>query len=73
VELGRRRNRVRAMMRERFEQAQQSGTLAHSLDADALALYIQIIFDGLCLQAAMGTSRQDLEEVAQRALQNWPA
>jgi AcrR family transcriptional regulator len=72
VELGRRRNRVRAMMRERFEQAQQSGSLASSLDVDALALYIQIIFDGLCFQAAMGTPRQDLEEVARRALQNWP-
>lgn len=73
VELGRRRNRVRAMMRERFEQAQQSGSLACGINVDALALYIQVVFDGLCVQAAVGTPRQDLEEVARRALENWPA
>lgn len=72
VELNRRRNRVRTMMRERFEQARQQGEFAETQDPDALALYIQIIFDGLTLQAAAGTSRESLEAVVERSLMNWP-
>ncbi|MBT1265479.1 TetR/AcrR family transcriptional regulator [Pseudomonas sp. NPDC087814] len=72
TELSRRRNRIRAMLRERFELAQQQGDLASTQDADALALYIQTVFDGLCLQAAAGTVRQQLETVVARALMSWP-
>ena len=71
-ELGRRRNRVRTMLRERFSQAQLAGDLDQSQDPDALALYIQIIFDGLCLQAASGTSSQELRKIVAYALKNWP-
>ena len=73
VELSRRRNRVRTMMCERFEQARQQGELAETQDPAALALYIQIIFDGLTLQAAAGTTRESLEAVVERSLMNWPA
>ena len=71
-ELARRRNRVRLLMRERFSQAQLAGELDQREDPDVLALYIQIIFDGLCLQAASGTPSQQLKQIVERALRNWP-
>jgi len=62
-----------AMLRTRFEQAKKSGELAKSSDPAALARYLMVMANGLCVQAAAGASEKELKEVASIALANWPA
>ena len=57
----------------RFEQAKKSGELAKASDPAALARYLMVMANGLCVQAAAGASEKELKEVAAIALANWPA
>ncbi len=61
------------MLRARFEQAKKSGDLANNCDAAALARYLMVMANGICVQAAAGASAKELQEVAVIALANWPA
>lgn len=72
IELARRRNRVETVMTERFKQGQLEGDLAIDVDAASLARYVELIFSGLCVQAASGNSREDLMVNAKRAMTCWP-
>lgn len=67
-ELVRRRNRGTALLAELFEQGQKSGNLVDTADAGELARYIQMVFSGLCVQAASGSSRSELQSCARFAL-----
>jgi AcrR family transcriptional regulator len=67
-ELVRRRNRVGALLTELFEQGQKSGNLVDTADAGALASYVQTVFSGLCVEAAAGSSRTELQNCARFAL-----
>jgi AcrR family transcriptional regulator len=71
--LARHRAEKEAMLRTRFEQAKKSGELAKSSDPAALARYLMVMANGLCVQAAAGASEKELKEVAAIALANWPA
>ena len=71
--LARHRAEKEAMLRTRFEQAKKSGELAKSSDPAALARFLMVMANGLCVQAAAGASEKELKEVASIALANWPA
>jgi len=71
--LARHRAEKEAMLRTRFEQARKSGDLPKSSDPAALARYVMVMSNGICVQAAAGASEHELKEVAAIALTNWPA
>jgi AcrR family transcriptional regulator len=71
--LARHRAEKEAMLRIRFEQARKSGDLPKSSDPAALARYVMVMSNGICVQAAAGASEKELKEVAVIALTNWPA
>jgi AcrR family transcriptional regulator len=70
--LARHRAEKEAMLRTRFEQAKKSGDLSKASDPAALARYLMVMANGICVQAAAGASLKDLREVAVMALANWP-
>ncbi len=61
-----------AMLRTRFEQARDSGDLAPDSDPAALARYLMVMSNGICIQAAAGACTAELREVAVLALAGWP-
>jgi AcrR family transcriptional regulator len=61
-----------AALRARFERAKKSGDLPKSASAPALARYLMVIANGICVQAAAGTTAKELHQVAELALLNWP-
>jgi AcrR family transcriptional regulator len=61
-----------AVLRVRFEQAQGSGDLASDCDPAALARYLVVMANGICVQAASGATAVELREVATLALAGWP-
>jgi AcrR family transcriptional regulator len=70
--LARHRAEKEAMLRARFEQAKKDGELAKSDDPAALARYLVVMANGICVQAAAGATLKELREVAGIALTNWP-
>jgi AcrR family transcriptional regulator len=71
--LARHRAEKETLLRDRFEQAKKDGELAKSADAAALARYLMVMSNGICVQAAAGATLKELREVAAIALTNWPA
>jgi AcrR family transcriptional regulator len=71
--LARHRAEKEAMLRTRFEQAKKSGDLSKASDPAALARYLMVMANGICVQAAAGATLKELREVAAMALANWPA
>ena len=71
--LARHRAEKEAMLRTRFEQARKDGDLPKTSDAAALARYLMVMANGICVQAAAGATLKELREVAAMALTNWPA
>ena len=61
-----------AAVRRRFERAIAEGDLAAGVSATKLARYIITVLWGLSVQAAGGTSRAQLKDVARMALRCWP-
>ena len=71
--LARNRAEKETMLRKRFEEAKKSGDLPKNSDPAALARYLMVMANGICVQAAAGASQKELKEVASIALANWPA
>jgi hypothetical protein len=71
--LARHRAEKEAMLRTRFEQAKKSGELSKASDPAALARYLMVMANGICVQAAAGATLKELREVAAMALASWPA
>ena len=67
------RGRLETALRDRFECARVEGDLDATVDPAALARYVHAVFLGMSLQAAAGSSRIELLDVAHRALATWPA
>jgi AcrR family transcriptional regulator len=70
--LARHRAEKEAMLRNRFEQAKKGGELSKESDPAALARYLMVMANGICVQAAAGATLRELREVAAMALANWP-
>jgi hypothetical protein len=71
--LARHRAEKEALLRTRLEHARKGGDLPKTVDPAALARYLMVMANGLCVQAAAGATESDLKEVAAIALANWPA
>ncbi|MER6443308.1 TetR/AcrR family transcriptional regulator [Streptomyces sp. NPDC001185] len=61
-----------ALLRERFQLAVREGDLPAEADPERIARYVMTIANGLAVQAAGGASCEDLQEVADAAMRNWP-
>ena len=61
-----------AHLRDRFQRAVDEGDLPAGADPGLLARYLMTVANGIAVQAAGGTARDDLQQVADLALLTWP-
>jgi AcrR family transcriptional regulator len=61
-----------AHLRERFQRAVDDGDLPAGADPELLARYLMTVANGIAVQAAGGSSRDELQLVADMALHAWP-
>jgi len=66
------REENRSRLRSRFERAVDEGDLPPDAVPDVLARYLMTMANGIAVQAACGAGRDELHEVADAALRNWP-
>jgi AcrR family transcriptional regulator len=66
------RNEHTSLLRDRFQQAVDEGDLPPGTDPGLLARYLMTVANGIAVQAASGTTRDDLQHVADMALRSWP-
>ena len=59
-------------LRARFERAVDEGDLPARTDPALLARYVMTVANGIAVQAASGTGRDELQQVADAALRAWP-
>jgi len=71
-ELMSRRAKGEQDLRQRFERAIAEGDLPQGSDAADLAAYLSAILQGMAVQAAGGTTREQLRKIAEMALRTWP-
>ena len=72
-ELIARRATARAAWRKRFQRAQQEGDLPKDADPAALARYLTTVAAGMAVEAVHGADRAEMLQVADIALEAWPA
>jgi len=70
-ELAGRRITVEGAIRRRFQRAPK-GDLPRNCDSADLARYVVTIIRGMCIEAADGATRAQLQRVATMALRAWP-
>ncbi|SIR51118.1 TetR/AcrR family transcriptional regulator [Micromonospora avicenniae] len=61
-----------ALLRDRFRQAVAEGDLPAGADPEKIARYVMTIANGVAVQAASGATCEELQQVADTALRNWP-
>ena len=66
------RNNGCSRVRERFQRAVDDGDLPPQTDPGLLARYVTTLSFGIAVQAASGVGRDELQEVADAALRDWP-
>lgn len=66
------RNEGVTRLRERFQQFLDDGDLPADTNPALLARYIMTVSNGIAVQAASGTPREELQHVADAAIRNWP-
>lgn len=66
------RNNGSVRLQERFQRAIDEGDLPPDSDPGLLARYITTVANGIAVQAASGVNRDDLQQVADTALRDWP-
>jgi len=66
------RNDGTARLADRFQQSVQDGDLPKDADPGLLARYLMTVANGIAVQAVSGANRDDLQEVADVALRDWP-
>lgn len=71
-ELARRRAWLEDALRARFVRARETGDLPETADPATLARYLVALCNGIAVQAASGTGRVELRQVATLALRAWP-
>jgi hypothetical protein len=72
-ELSRYRAGAEAAVGRRFERAVAENDLPKTVDPVRLARYIITVIWGMSVQAAGGATRAHLKEIAEFALETWPA
>lgn len=66
------RNNGCSRVRERFQRAVDDGDLPPQTDPGLLARYVTTLSFGIAVQAASGVGRDELQEMADAALRDWP-
>lgn len=66
------RDRGRVHLRDRFRRAVDDGDLPPDADPELLARYVMTVANGIAVQAAGGAAHDELQQVADVALRNWP-
>ncbi|WP_410622782.1 TetR/AcrR family transcriptional regulator [Amycolatopsis sp. cmx-8-4] len=66
------RDRGRVHLRDRFRRAVDDGDLPPDADPELLARYVMTVANGIAVQAAGGAGHDELQQVADVALRNWP-
>ena len=66
------RDEARSPLRDRFRRAVDDGDLPPETDTGLLARYLMTVSNGIAVQAAGGAAREELQQVADAALRNWP-
>jgi AcrR family transcriptional regulator len=66
------RNNGCSCVRERFQRAVDDGDLPPETNPALLARYVTTLAFGIAVQAASGVGRDELQEMADAALRNWP-
>ncbi|MFJ1767483.1 TetR/AcrR family transcriptional regulator [Amycolatopsis sp. NPDC088138] len=66
------RDEGRAHLHDRFRRAVDEGDLPADADPALLARYVMTVANGIAVQAAGGAGRDELQQVADVALRNWP-
>lgn len=66
------RNEGMLKLRDRFQRAVDEGDLPPDSNPDRLARYLMTLANGIAVQAAGGATQDDLRQVADMALGNWP-
>lgn len=66
------RNDGCSRVRERFQRAVDDGDLPPQTSPALLARYVTTVTFGIAVQAASGIGRDELQEIADAALRNWP-
>ncbi len=66
------RNNGHTRLRERFQRAVDEGDLPPETDPGLLARYVHTLQSGIAVEAASGVGRDELQELADAALRNWP-
>jgi AcrR family transcriptional regulator len=71
-ELGSRRMKSEAAVRQRFQRAQAEGDLPADANPASLACFMMTILRGMAVRAADGASRKELRRIVALALRAWP-
>jgi AcrR family transcriptional regulator len=66
------RNEAFMRLRDRFDRALVDEDMPAGTDPVLLARYVITVSNGIAVQAATGTSPEELQQVADAALANWP-
>jgi hypothetical protein len=66
------RDEGRSQLRDRFQRVVDEGDLPADADPALLARYTMTLANGIAVQAAGGAGRDELQQVADAALLNWP-
>ncbi|GCE01074.1 TetR/AcrR family transcriptional regulator [Embleya hyalina] len=61
-----------ARLRDRFDRAVDEGDLPADADPTTLARHLMALANGIAVQAAGGTPRDDLQQIADAAMRSWP-
>ncbi len=72
-DLAARRAQGEVLIRKRLERAKKEGDLSPNAEPARLARYVSTVMQGMAVQAAGGASRKHLRELAEMALQIFPA
>jgi len=66
------RGGIEAMLCQRFDQAVEEGELARDVSTTDLARFYAVLIQGMALQAQHGATQEELQRVANLAMEGWP-
>ena len=72
AKLAERRAGVRALLKARIDRGLRDGELPRGTDTGGLVDFYSAVFQGMSLQARVGTSRKRLLAIAETAMRAWP-
>jgi AcrR family transcriptional regulator len=72
LELARSRDKLRSLLRRRFDATREQGSLPVDTSSDEAAFLIATLVQGMAVQAKGGAAKKDLLRLVECTLLNWP-